>query len=290
MFSAVLTLLIAGVPPLPVPPPAPPAVEITEPAPVAPAPRAAAPKPDADHYDPRNCVCVLDLGSHGGSGTVIWSEDGYSLVLTNHHITDCGRDTGGRCRVTMPDGRVFEGQCMSFDRESDLGLVWVRGELPVARVSRTDVSPGTRLRHWGRTSRYTEGRALGSAGFVNHDSRHTWKGTYSSVPGDSGAGLFNDDGELCGVNWGYEPGSGSALFVPVARIRVYVVDAAGPRFGRLRDGFGAFKPRHPKPYAGPKPPDAPAKPPTVPKTDPKPPAGKSPFGSAPWPCPPGGRA
>lgn len=139
-----------------------------------------------------------------GSG-VILAADG--LLITNAHVVD-GADT---VRVTLKDGRTFEGKVRGVDSLTDVAAVEIDAkDLPVATIGSSDVlTPG----QWaiaignplGLDNTVTvgiisaTGRSSSQVGIP--DKRVRFIQTDAAInPGNSGGPLLNDRGEVIGIN------------------------------------------------------------------------------------------
>ncbi len=139
-----------------------------------------------------------------GSGVII---DASGLIITNAHVVD-GAD---RVRVTLSDGRTFEGRVLGGDRVTDVAVVKIEGDrLPTATLGNSDlIRPG----EWaiaignplGLNSTVTAGiiSATGrsSAQVGIPDQRASFIQTDAAInPGNSGGPLLNERGEVIGIN------------------------------------------------------------------------------------------
>lgn len=139
-----------------------------------------------------------------GSGFVI-SADG--RIITNAHVVD-GADT---VRVTLKDGRSFEGKVLGVDSVTDVAVVKIdASNLPTVTLSNSDqIQPG----EWaiaignplGLDNTVTEGiisatgRSSGQVGMPNE--RVNYIQTDAAInPGNSGGPLLNQNGEVIGMN------------------------------------------------------------------------------------------
>lgn len=182
----------------------------------------------------------------GGSGTVIGGEGGVSLVLTNAHVVRDGAHPievahGGKAypATYVAGSRVSTvaatagGEQIAIDGP-DLALLAVAADLPAADLAADDPTTGTRLYVYGRTSGPQRGAA---AGYVF--SAGELASTYTSANGDSGAGVFNEAGELVAVHGGQVVAlvegrpTQVSLATKVTVVRTFVATNAGPRFPRL---------------------------------------------------------
>jgi serine protease Do len=164
-----------------------------------------------------------------GTGVII---DAAGHVLTNEHVLAGATQT----RVTLADGREFDGEIVGLDPDNDLGVLRLMTEdpLPIAplgdseslMIGETVIAIGNPfgLNHTvttgvlSATHRSIRGRrsARGNArdfhGFLQTDA--------SINPGNSGGPLVNVDGEVIGVNTailGNAEGIGFAI--PITRAR-----------------------------------------------------------------------
>lgn len=146
----------------------------------------------------------------GGSGTCIWVS-GYtessSLILTCCHLfTDRGDPRHGQfvlgpIEVTFPNGRKHRAQFVDMHREYDLALVVIPGvaDLPCTSVAAVTPSRGNRLIHIGYPhSRGPRGQ-WGVCVEIGFQTR--MQARFES--GDSGGGIFNEQGQVVGVVSGY---------------------------------------------------------------------------------------
>jgi S1-C subfamily serine protease len=139
-----------------------------------------------------------------GSGFVI-NADGQ--ILTNAHVVE-GTQT---VKVTLKDGREFEGRVIGVDRVTDVAVVEIDADsLPTVQLGSTeDLSPG----EWA----IAIGNPLGldntvTAGIISAigrssnqvgipDKRVQFIQTDAAInPGNSGGPLLNDRGEVIGMN------------------------------------------------------------------------------------------
>jgi S1-C subfamily serine protease len=192
---------------------------------------------------------LIRKGAAQGSGTVVASVPGETLVLTAAHVVE----GSGPIRVELhrynlglervEDGahwpRGAWGEVVASDPTADVAVVRVRGigALPyVARIAPGDGEPsrgtvvtslgidgGTQLSSWASR---IDG-VIWFAGEEGGDERPFLLTARSSVPGRSGGGLFLDNGELVGVCIGrtsMERGRWAGLFASTASIRQLLRD------------------------------------------------------------------
>ncbi|MBE9043583.1 trypsin-like peptidase domain-containing protein [Pleurocapsales cyanobacterium LEGE 10410] len=139
-----------------------------------------------------------------GSGFII---DDRGIILTNAHVVS-GAD---KVTVTLPDGRIFNGEVRGVDELSDLAVVKIAGsDLPVAplgnssqaQVGQWAIAVGNPL---GLDNTVTLGiistlhRSSAQVGIA--DKRLDFIQTDTAInPGNSGGPLLNDLGEVIGIN------------------------------------------------------------------------------------------
>jgi serine protease Do len=138
---------------------------------------------------------------HGLGSGVIVSPNGY--ILTNYHVVE----HADRIRVTLMDKREFDARVIGTDAKTDLALIKINVDKPLAYASFGD-SSRLQVGDWviaignpfGFNLTVTsgivsaKGRALGG----NYDD---YIQTDASInPGNSGGPLFDSDGKLVGIN------------------------------------------------------------------------------------------
>lgn len=139
-----------------------------------------------------------------GSGVIV-SPDG--RLITNAHVVEGAEIV----KVTLKDGRIFEGRVRGVDRLTDVAVVKIDAkDLPTASIGRSDVlTPG----QWaiaignplGLDNTVTvgiisaTGRSSSQVGIP--DKRVHFIQTDAAInPGNSGGPLLNDRGEAIGIN------------------------------------------------------------------------------------------
>jgi thiol-disulfide isomerase/thioredoxin len=175
-------------------------------------------------------------GQSCGSGTIIDSRRGEALILTCGHIF---RDSDGKGAIEVDlfgpaAAERIPGRLISYDLESDVGLVAIRtsGPLQTARVA----PPGWKAQR---------GDAVVSVGCNNGDqpsvraSRVTSLDKYQGPPnlevagmpveGRSGGGLFADNGHVIGVCFAADPKDNEGLYAGLDSIHAQL-DKAGLAF------------------------------------------------------------
>lgn len=141
---------------------------------------------------------------HTGSGVLV-DAGGVCYVATNHHVAAKPR---GALELTFADGRRSVGTIVADDPEMDVVIIRpaadVRGGAPLGCFT-------GRGRYWiagfggaefGRLH-FHETTMARLAGLGR--GRWSWSHTHGNIcPGDSGAGVFNEQLECVGVMWGTE--------------------------------------------------------------------------------------
>lgn len=144
-------------------------------------------------------------GNHGtGSGFILSAE---GQIITNAHVVEGTRVV----KVTLSDGRIFEGKVMGIDSLTDLAVVKIEGTgLPSVKLGNSEnlvpgqwaIAIGSPL---GLDNSVTvgiisaTGRSSSQVGIS--DKRVRFIQTDAAInPGNSGGPLLDDRGEVIGVN------------------------------------------------------------------------------------------
>lgn len=159
----------------------------------------------------RSTISVFAPESEGGGSGVIISSDGYAL--TNYHVVD---SNGAFMNCSLPDGNLYRAVIVGIDPTGDVSLIRLLGrtDFPVAKIADSDtVVPGdacfaignpfllaTNFQpsvSWGIVSgthryQYPAGTLLEYADCIQTDA--------AINPGNSGGPLFNENGDLIGIN------------------------------------------------------------------------------------------
>lgn len=215
--------------------------------------------PVAKTADPRLAtVCVYgDMGnglSSRGTGTVIASENGELLVVTNAHVITCSRMS-----VTyQSDGKTYitPAECIakSDNKNPDLALLIVKGNLPAVEIAAEIPAVGTPVFLYGfggtqpdnltaptrKDGKVTVNWLPGGWMLSDPTTRHT----SHLIQGDSGSGLFDSAGKLIGVNHGVEKETGVAQAVRVDVVHSFTVATLKTKrvlFPKLHDLLAARK-------------------------------------------------
>ena len=136
-----------------------------------------------------------------GSGTVVHSSGGKSLILTNRHVCPHG---GGHPFVLI-GSKSYPAEWVAADATVDLALVRVPVELPAVELGEVEPAEGTTLRQWGYSQRgpikAKSGPALGTIRFKTDDGPKI-ESLLTGIDveqADSGSGVFDPDGRLVAV-------------------------------------------------------------------------------------------
>ena len=152
-----------------------------------------------------------------GSGFVI-SADGY--IVTNNHVIE-GVDT---IEAAFSDGRELEATVVGRDPKTDIALIKVQSETPLAWLPLGD-SDAVRPGEWVAAI----GNPFGldhtvTAGIISAKHRNIGHGNYDDFiqtdaainPGNSGGPLLNLNGEVIGINTAINPRANTIGFtVPI---------------------------------------------------------------------------
>jgi len=175
-----------------------------------------------------------------GSGFII-SNDGQ--IVTNHHVVAGAQ----RVSVTLPDGRRFDAEVLGSDPATDIALLSIKadvdlpfvtfGNSEIMRVGDEVVAVGN---PFGLSSTVTSGIISAKSRNINSGPYDEFIQTDAAINrGNSGGPLFNNDGDVIGVNTAIiSPGGGSVgigFAVPSDVVRDVVTDLA--RDGAVTRGW-----------------------------------------------------
>lgn len=233
--------------------------------------RTVVPLPDNQPTSAPAYCLRLETGHSACSATVVATAKGRSLVLTNHHcFAHALRSEDGRTLTQYPatarfrslDGKAsWSARAVVGSPAADLALCVLDGEIAPATIDLSPVAPGDRVKHYGITSGPATGLVLPIPRGFGSQPTQLFRSTLTSIPGDSGAGIFRRD-QLVAVNWGYWTSTKEQGGTPIR----YALElwAASPELVRL---FGAppgpGAPKEPPPAPPKEPPPAPPAPPPV---------------------------
>lgn len=148
-----------------------------------------------------------------GSGTLVYADDRYGLVVTNWHVIN---EATGPISVHFPDGFYSLGSVETVDRDWDLALIAIRKPTasPVALADKAP-QPGEILTIAG----YGLGDYRAASGVCTQYVAPGLEFPYEMVEvavsarqGDSGGPIFNSRGELAGVLFGQGEGRTSGSY------------------------------------------------------------------------------
>ncbi|MEQ6201786.1 trypsin-like peptidase domain-containing protein [Sulfitobacter sp. HNIBRBA2951] len=164
-----------------------------------------------------------------GSGFII-SDEGQ--IVTNHHVVDGAQVV----QVTLADGRKFDAQVVGSDPATDIALLSIKAEVDLPYVS-FGTSETMRVgdevvavgNPFGLSSTVTSGIISAKARDINSGPYDEFIQTDAAINrGNSGGPLFNNEGEVIGVNTAIiSPGGGSVgigFAVPSDLVREVVAD------------------------------------------------------------------
>ncbi len=175
-----------------------------------------------------------------GSGFII-SEDGQ--IVTNHHVVD-GAET---VVVKLPDGRSFDAKVVGSDPMTDIALIKIEADvdLPAVAFGKSDA-----LRVGDEVVAVGNPFGLGgtvTSGIVSALSRNINAGPFDDFiqtdasinRGNSGGPLFDNDGQVIGVNTAIlSPGGGSVgigFAVPSDLVQAIIADLSDD--GQVQRGW-----------------------------------------------------
>ena len=146
----------------------------------------------------------VEVHDAAGSGVVVGTNQGNSLVLTAWHVVESFCDEVGHECVgvsVVVGGQRYHGSLLSFNRQEDLAVLDVEGVLPVAKLASGVPQIGTDVVTIGLPEgehdfQYNEGRIVRHSGCSFDSCLATNARAWS---GFSGGALINLDGEIVGV-------------------------------------------------------------------------------------------
>jgi S1-C subfamily serine protease len=161
-----------------------------------------------------------------GSGTVINSRPGDTLILTCGHLfRDLARDS--LIEVDLFEGKrseTFVGKVVRYDLEADVGLLSIPTESAIAfsRVARidTNLKPGERVVSIGCSSGdFPTKQQLRVTALNRYRGPDNIECTGIPVQGRSGGGLFNASGEVIGVCVAADPRDRRGLYAGLKAVQ-----------------------------------------------------------------------
>ncbi len=156
-------------------------------------------------------VAIFGNGGRGGGSGVCISADGF--VLSNFHVT---KGAGNAMKIGMADGRLYDAVIVGIDPTGDVALVKLLGrdDFPHAPLGDSDrLRAGDRVFAMGNPFLLANDfQATVTFGIVSGMHRYQYPSgtlleyadciqTDASInPGNSGGPLFNDQGQVVGIN------------------------------------------------------------------------------------------
>lgn len=145
---------------------------------------------------------------HSGSGVLVAASGSTATVLTNWHVVDDNRDG---ITVAWPDGSRVPAKLIAHDRVWDLAALSVARPVaePVAVAAQAPkIGDRLTIAGYGPNGIYLEqsGAVIDYVSPENITHRHIVEMRAAARNGDSGGPMFNADGELAGVLFGYLDG------------------------------------------------------------------------------------
>jgi serine protease Do len=173
-----------------------------------------------------------------GSGVII---DPTGYIVTNSHVVENATEI----KVSLPDGRSFDGEIIALDPEEDLALLKINGkDLPYAQLGNSDdvligewvIALGNPFGFLIEDTKPTV--TVGVISAVNREVRGRTEGrVYKNMiqtdaainPGNSGGPLVNILGEVIGINTfilSHAGGSeGVGFAIPINRVKEFIEEA-----------------------------------------------------------------
>ncbi len=195
-------------------------------------------KPDADaKLDPTWFACRICV-DHGnskacGSGTPVHCEDGKTTILTNAHVVPLA-DKDKPITVVVA-GRSYTAKYLEGSevvnvgpnqievKGPDLCLLQIDYEIGHVALAEEPVPVGGQVWQFGYGGVQVNQGPTVKSGIVvkSRYSETVLTSTLNTVSGDSGSGVFNTRGELCGVTWGSD-GQSQQMAVEVTTVRTFL--------------------------------------------------------------------
>lgn len=152
----------------------------------------------------QSLVQIMSDAGNIGAGT-IWESDG--LIITNAHVVS-GREERNNLQVVLQNGEGYDAQIIALDKERDIAALRIQAEnLPIIRVgSSAALHSGQWLmalgHPWGVLDSLTAGVVIGTGDKLPEvgDNREWLALDMKMRPGHSGGPLFNEMGEIVGIN------------------------------------------------------------------------------------------
>lgn len=177
-------------------------------------------------------VCDILIGNSGGSGVVVYADNGLGVALSAKHVvTTSGRNNIGNIKTKR--GESYKFSVMAYHEREDLVAVWfnyTEDRKPVkARLASNLPSKDSVV--WKIGYPATSGRNLDirTGKFMYKSNLDNMILTTAIVnSGDSGGGFFNESGELIGIitcHFGDHKGNG----VSINTINTFYTQTCSPK-------------------------------------------------------------
>jgi serine protease Do len=165
-----------------------------------------------------------------GAGT-IWHSDG--LVITNAHVA-ANREEARKLRVMLQTGESYPAQLIAIDKERDIAALAIEArDLPTIAIgSSSSLHAGEWLmasgHPWGILDALTAGIVIGTGEKLPEvDDNKSWIALDMKMrPGHSGGPLFNQAGEIVGINTMIR-GPEVSFAVPVDEVKLFLSEKIG---------------------------------------------------------------
>lgn len=177
---------------------------------------------------PACCVSILVVTDKDAgvscSGTIVAMKGDRRLVLTNRHVLEDAAEV-----YVIHAGKLVAGGKVTMSKTADdLGAFEVSIDLPIAPLAARSAFAGDEISHWGATSGSATGTVVHYFSIKEPEREYRVMSCNKllSVPGDSGAGIFNAKKELVAVNFGavLPLKDTVALAVPLASVKTFLKD------------------------------------------------------------------
>lgn len=211
-----------------------------------------------------DCVVNVRISNAGGSGTNLAQE---GFVITNAHVVSHEK----QARVTFPNGKTYTGEVILADSNVDLAAIRFTNEgEPFTALAPSEAPQGTHV--WsigyplGKFFK-REAKIRGYQNLMNMQGQHSFRMIMFDAPvnsGDSGGGIFDDQGQLVGVtnsHGGDAAQLGQGISLPDVQAFVQRCQC-GPSGCPPRGGY--YQPQYPQQPRGGLPPYGPQTPNTPP--------------------------
>src|SRR3990172_3817294 len=176
-----------------------------------------------------------------GSG-FIFSEDGY--IITNNHVVERATDI----KVILENGEIYHADVIGTDPKSDLALLKIepKRRLPAVKFGNSD---GLEIGDWVLAigNPFGLGHTV-TAGIISAKGRSLGLGSYDDFiqtdaslnPGNSGGPLFNQMGDVIGVNTAIVAGGQGIGFAIPINMAKYVIEQLKDKGKVVRGWLGVL--------------------------------------------------